>query len=321
VTGSRRPAKRAPRRTAAQRYRILKYPWHTPHDYELAKIPHDFYYLTNTPRAWATSQRPVPPSVHWVPNLDHLPTDVMILHLDQWAPFELSKRFLFLRFRDSYPGPKIVINHGCNMVDGCSREVIADLVSGCTMVSNSITAHETWNIPGSRFIRHGMSPEEWPPTDYARHEVVIVQAYGRIHQEYRNVSGVELIEKTVPVTWVGRDRKFNTYNKYRHFLQSSSIFLQPSFASPNPRSRTEAMLTGLAIVTTNSHGEDEYIENGVNGYASNDIDELSEFLGYLLANPDQVRKIGRAGRETAQTWFHIDRFAEQWNQLLTEVVA
>ena len=80
------------------------------------------------------------------------------------------------------------------------------------------------------------------------------------------------------------------------------------------------MLTGLAIVTTNSHGEDEYIENGVNGFCSNDYDELVDYLDYLYRNPDQVAKIGQAGRATAQKVFHIDRFIEQWNRLLTDVL-
>ena len=303
-----------------RRYRILKYPWHTAHDYELAKLPHDFFYLTSTPRRWATHQRPIPPNVRWVPSHHSEPTDVMILHLDQWAWQEPAKRFLFLRYRDAYDGPKIVINHGSNMVDGCSSETMAELVRGCYMVCNSPTARDLWRIPDSRYIRHGMSPEEWPSTDYARHEVIVVQAAGRMHAACRNVEGVARAEQRFPITWIGRDRTFDSFNKYRYFLRSSSIFLQPSYASANPRARTEAMLTGLAIVTTNSNGEDEYIQNGVNGFCSNDFDELIEFTEYLLAHPDQVRKIGQAGRATAQDVFHIDRFRQQWNDLLRDYV-
>jgi glycosyltransferase involved in cell wall biosynthesis len=206
------------------------------------------------------------------------------------------------------------------MVDGCTSEQVRELVDGCLMVSNSPTAHRLWDVPGSRWIRHGMSPEEWPSTDYARNEVLVVQHYGRTHPEFRNVEGVAKIEKTVKLRWVGRDIRFESFDQYRHYLQSSSIFLQPSFASPNPRSRTEAMLTGLAVVTTNSHGEDEYITNGVNGFASNDDGELVEFLQYLLANPQRARTIGQAGRATAQDIFHVDRFVDQWDALLREYV-
>jgi glycosyltransferase involved in cell wall biosynthesis len=95
----------------------------------------------------------------------------------------------------------------------------------------------------------------------------------------------------------------------------------PCYASPNPRARTEAMLCGLAIVTTNSHGESEYIQNGVNGYASNNIRELYEYLEFLYHNPKEVRRIGKAGRETAQKVFHIDRFIAQWQEVLGKVIS
>jgi hypothetical protein len=304
-----------------RRLRILKYPWHTAHDYELAKLPHDFYYLTNTYRVWETSVRSLPDNINWVASQREIETDLAILHVDQWSFLEPAKRFLFLTCRDSYPGLKIVINHGCNLVDGCSSAVMAELVKDCFMVCNSSTAQRLWGIPRSRFIRHGMSPEEWPSTDYARHEVIVVQQYSHLHAEFRNNKGIERAERFVPIRWVGRDIKFNSFNKYRHFLQSSSIYFNPSYASPNPRARTEAMLTGLAIVTTNSNGEEEYIQNGVNGFCSNDFDELIDFLLYLLEHPQEARRLGQAGRRTAQEVFHIDRFVQQWEELLGELTS
>jgi glycosyltransferase involved in cell wall biosynthesis len=81
------------------------------------------------------------------------------------------------------------------------------------------------------------------------------------------------------------------------------------------------MLTGLAIVTTNSNGEEEYIQNGVNGFCSNDLDELIDFLLYLRAHPQETRRIGQAGRKTAQDVFHIDRFVQQWEELLGELTS
>jgi hypothetical protein len=301
------------------RLRILKYPWHTAHDYELAKLPHDFFYLLNTYRPWNRSLRPMPDNIKWVANHREVETDLAILHLDQWSFLEPAKRFLFLRCKRSYPGLKIVINHGCNMVDGCSSETMAKLVEGCFMVCNSLTAQQLWDIPRSRYIRHGMTPEEWPSTDYARHEVIVVQHYSDLHAEFRNNAGVARAERFLPIRWVGRDIKFNSFDKYRHYLQSSSIFFNPSYASPNPRARTEAMLTGLVVVTTNCHGEDEYIRNGVNGFCSNDFEELIDFLLYLKEHPKETRAMGQAGRRTAQEVFHIDRFVRQWQELLEEI--
>ncbi|MFT4037599.1 MAG: glycosyltransferase [Thermomicrobiales bacterium] len=302
------------------RYRILKYPWHTSHDYELAKLPHDFYYLTNTPRRWATEQRPIPPQIRWVGSPTQIETDLMILHLDQWSFHEPSKRQLFLSQKAAYPGPKIVINHGSNMADGCDSATMQRLVDGCYMVCNSATAQRLWGVPASRTILHGMDPREWPATNYGRPNVLVVQPHSHQHAACRNPDGVIQAEARVKLTWVGRDISFDSFNKYRHYLQSSSIFFQPSYASANPRARAEAMLTGLAIVTTNANGEDEYIENGVNGFCSNDLDELIDALVYLQQHPAEARAIGQRGRETAQRVFHIDRFIAQWNALLQEYV-
>ena len=313
-------ATEAAREPERRRYRILKYPWHTAHDYELTKIPHDFFFLSSTPRRWATEQRPVPPSVTWVDGPDDEPTDVMILHLDQWAFQEPAKRFLFQHYRDVYSGPKVVINHGSNMSDGMSSEVLAELLGDAFMVCNSETARRLWNYPKSRYVRHGMSIEEWPQTHYGNHNILLIQPYSKMHAATRNLDTIQLLEKHLPVVWIGRDKRFRSFNQYRHYLGSSSIYFNPSYASANPRARTEAMLSGLAVVTTNANGEDEYIENGVNGYCSNNVEELIEYLARLYEDPDLVRQIGAAGRKTAQEVFNIDQFAAQWDEVLDTVV-
>ena len=302
-------------------YRILKYPWHTAHDYELAKIPHRFFYLSSTHRQWTHQHRPFPKSITWIADQSVQKTDFMILHLDQWSYTQPSKRFLFLKHKTSYKGPKIVINHGCNMVDGCTSETMRELVEGTFMVCNSSTAHKMWDVPNSRFIRHGMTPEEWPSTDYQINNTLIVQPEGEFYSAYGNHSAVSKLNQDVGFTWVGRDIGFDSFASYKNFLGKSSVYFNPSLASPNPRARTEAMLSGLAIVSTNSHGEDEYIENGVNGFVSNDFEELKEFLLFLRKNPEQAVKIGQAGRATAQKVFHIDNFIAQWNDLMAEYVS
>lgn len=304
-----------------RRYRILKYPWHTAHDYELAKMPHDFFFLASTHREWATSQRPVPPSVTWVDSVDTEPTDVMILHLDQWAFQEPAKRFLYLQYRDAYPGPKVVINHGSNMADGMSSDVLSDLLDGAFMVCNSESARQLWDYPRSRYVRHGMSVDEWPMTNYGNHNIVVIQPHSTLHAATRNLDTIALVERYLPIVWIGRDKRFRNFEQYRHYLGTSSIYFNPSYASANPRARTEAMLSGLAVVTTNANGESEYIENGVNGFASNDPAELVEYLVALYEDPDLVRRIGAAGRETARDCFNYAQFVDQWNDVLDLVTS
>lgn len=300
---------------------ILKYPWHIGHDFELYKMRHKFFVLASTHRSCSTSQRPIPDNVTFVPSADCTETDVMILHLDQWSLLELDKRQLFAKYRDSYPNKKVVIIHGCNMLDGCSSAEMREFVQDLPVVCNSSVARDLWAIPNSAYVRHGMSPEEWPSSNYGRNNIVVVQPPPGLHDVCRNGAAVANFEseRGIKVDWVGRDRKFDNFYKYRSFLGSSSIFFNPSYASANPRSRTEAMLCGLAVVTTKAQGED-YIINGENGFASNDMEELYDFLDFLHRNPQEVRRIGRAGQSTARDIFHIDRFTRRWDLVLGAVM-
>lgn len=267
--------------------RVLKYPWHTAHDYELSKLGFSIDLISLTHRNWETEKRRIPDNVR--ARLDpRCPTaDMMILHLDQWSYHQLDKRYLFEHYRNSFAGPKVIINHGCNMMDGCSSEEMRELTRGLPVVCNSPTAHRLWSLPNSVFIRHGMSPEEWPESHYGRHAIVVCQPNVGLHDECRNGAAVIAFEARtgIKVEWLGRDRVLRSFDRYVAFLGSTSIFFNPSFASANPRSRTEAMLCGLAVVTTNSNGEDEYIVNGENGFASNDMNELYGYLEFLYANP------------------------------------
>ncbi len=303
---------------------VVKYPWHIGHDYELFKLPFDWSLIADSSRSWASRQRPLPAGVRLIPAHRANEADLMILHVDQWILGEVEKRNLFEFWRERFPGPKIVICHGCNLVDGCSAEEMQAFLGDFPVVMNSPTALKLWGLPNSRFILHGFDPDEWPQTNYASNRVAVIQAFhGKRHQAVRNNAAVEQAEAAgVELAWVGRDPdlKFADFDQYRAFLAQSSIFFNPSHASANPRTRAEAMLCGLAVVTTNSHGEDAYIVHGENGFCSDDIDELIACLQRLQADPDLTRKIGQAGRETARERFHIRRFQAEWRDLVAEVI-
>ncbi|MEM7010860.1 MAG: glycosyltransferase [Verrucomicrobiota bacterium] len=300
-----------------QRPRLVKYPWHIGHDYELFKLPFDWSLLTDTSRSWASKHRQLPEHVRQIASQHADDHDLMILHVDQWILDEIEKLSLFEYWRDRFPGPKIVLNHGTPMVDGCTPEEMRQLVGDLPVVTNSPSAEQLWELPNSRWILHGFSPDEWPQTTYENEKVIVVQAYQGRHLEFRNNAAVEQAEAAgVSIEWVGRDCKFTRFDDYRRYLGKGRIFFNPSHASPNPRTRAEAMLCGLAVVSTNCNGEAGYIENGVNGFCSNDMDELIDWLRQLQDDPELARQIGEVGRKTAQEIFHIDRFQEDWIALV-----
>jgi glycosyltransferase involved in cell wall biosynthesis len=83
----------------------------------------------------------------------------------------------------------------------------------------------------------------------------------------------------------------------------------------------EAQLCGLAIVTTDRHGESSYIVNGENGFVSNDMEALLAHVRFLGEHPQELQRIGANGRTTAQRIFGSERFLAEWEALLAEAVS
>jgi glycosyltransferase involved in cell wall biosynthesis len=294
-------------------------PSNTAYDYELAKLPHDIVLLGNSHQHWNTAQRPFPNKLRLSYVLDRS-FDVLILGINQWSFHELDQRMLFIQLRDRFPGPKIMINHGCNMVDGCSSDVMRGLVQDHLMICASKKARELWSVANARVVRRGLTPDEWPQTNYSRGNVVAFEPLS--HRSYYNADAVDgLVEHLrIKVTRLDGGRKFQSFDAYRTFLASSAIFFNPSYAAPNLQAMVEAQLCGLAIVTTNSHGESAYIENGENGFASNNMEELYTCIESLLRNPKELRRIGANGRRTAQRIFNTDQFAAEWERVLAQAI-
>ena len=122
------------------------------------------------------------------------------------------------------------------------------------------------------------------------------------------------------VNWLGSGRRFANFDAYRSLLTSSSIYFNHCHAVPAPQAMLEAQLCGLAIVTTDRHGESDYIVNGENGFASNDMETLLGHVRFLGAHPKEAQRVGANGRATAQSVFGSERFLAAWDALLAEAV-
>jgi glycosyltransferase involved in cell wall biosynthesis len=81
----------------------------------------------------------------------------------------------------------------------------------------------------------------------------------------------------------------------------------------------EAMSCGCAVVTTETCAIPNFIQDGVNGYMSNDESELRNKLEYLLANPEKAREMGLNARRTILEKFSENKFIEQWNAVFDRV--
>ena len=139
--------------------------------------------------------------------------------------------------------------------------------------------------------------------------------------------------EAVPV--IGRGR--TSYEDQKKILQDARVYL---YTGTYPASYTlsfiEAMMTGIPIVAIGSdlanpsdhishfqnqrtYEIEDIIKNGVNGYISNDINELKQYIQALLENKELAQKIGEEGRKTAIELFGKETIKQQWKKFFETI--
>lgn len=89
------------------------------------------------------------------------------------------------------------------------------------------------------------------------------------------------------------------------WLNSSSVFVLPSYREGVPRSTQEAMAIGRAIITTDVPGCRETVVDGVNGFLVKpwSAEDLAKKMMIFLASPDLALSMGLESRRIAQENF------------------
>lgn len=335
-----------------KRLKIFKSPWHTAHDHDLimalADVA-DFSLLINYTRRWDDKNRPLPENTEWVTHYEPGKYDLVILNIDQQCSLPgLNKAVLTQQMKQAVrevdPNvPVIFINHATpvypeafpdaskatNYISEELKKQILDIVGGEFMVVNSHQAKEDWGYEKSRAIIHGMNPDEWIYSEIREPRSCTYVSPAGIGDKYYNRSFlIQVMENLkekygIQHQWIGTAGCFQNKNikEYKEFLSKSLIYFNPTFASPMPRSRTEAMLSGCCIVTTPEHDADSFIQDGVNGFIvpSNNPYYASELIARLIDNYDIAVEVGKRGRETAMKIFSRERYRQDWINLLTDL--
>lgn len=345
--------------------RILTYPWHIPHQYEIYKLPYKFTLITDLgsgiSRGWNLGQRPIPDNVEFQSikdiNIDDF--DLAILHFDEniLSPektngalgFNWGNSFRY--FKKNINLPKIAICHGTPQFYGQydmnyqkdnlmqvieeERKKLREYLGDILTITNSYQANKEWNFKNTKVIWHGFDPLEFPKTTYSKGILtpfgtpMISRPHYRGYYIFQEVFKTFLEEftpnslnvKEPHVLYQGNQYAYAKFRNYVDDIRQYSIYFNPTIRSPMPRSRGEAMMCGLVNVSLKNHDVDLFIENGVNGFYSEDPEELRDILLHLVKNPQEAQKIGNEGRKLAMDIFNYDRFLQNWNNTINEVIS
>jgi len=107
--------------------------------------------------------------------------------------------------------------------------------------------------------------------------------------------------KSTNVTWLGyRD-------DIPDLLKVSDVMVLPSYREGLPKSLIEAAATGLPIITTDTIGCRECVDDGVNGFLVpiGNPEILAEKMIELIENPEMITKMGKASRLKAENEFAL----------------
>jgi glycosyltransferase involved in cell wall biosynthesis len=107
-------------------------------------------------------------------------------------------------------------------------------------------------------------------------------------------------------------------------LAASDLFVLPSYLREGiPRVLLEAASMGLPIVTTNTPGCADVVEDGVNGLLvpARAPAALAEAIGHLLGSAELRRRFGQHSRKRARDEFDLAVVTEQTRSLYAELLA
>jgi len=349
---------------ANNRYQILSYRWHVPHQYELYKLPIDVTLLTGLgspmTETWEYSQRPLPANVHFarVEDVDTREYDLAILHFDENVlAYQNTNGVLgpewgeaFKWMRENVNLPKVAICHGTPQFYGQynmnysgpdlleviekERTRLVDYLGDIPVVLNSHQAQSEWRYRNSRVIWHGFDPTEFPPATYERGILSPLGPLVTSRPHYRGYFLYQTVFKNFPeefkpeslnvpephVLYSGNTYALSKYQNYIDEIRRYSVYFNPTQRSPMPRARCEPMMCGVVTVSAHNHDVERFIQNGVNGFYSNDPDELRQILLDLVRKPKAVREIGAAARRTALDVFNHDRYLSDWQKLFSNTI-
>ncbi len=312
------------------KYNILKAPTHESFESNWASMPHTFYMIQKEGfKTWNGQYRKMPHN-HVLLNGQNNQIPIG-LNLD----IALSQN-KFGQFQALYPLsqmmniPLISLEHTLPMPhwDKKQMEAVKNM-RGNINVFISKYSIDKWGFslddPSVRVIYHGIDIDKFKPDPSVKKEnrafavcndfinrdrICGFQEWQQLVDGFPNKIMGDTPGLSEPTKSV--EELINEYNK-------SMVFVNTTLISPIPTVVLEAMACGVCILTLDNCMLPEVIQDGYNGYISNDINYLREKLDYLLKHEDVAAEMGKNARKTIEEKFSLNIHINEWLKIFDEV--
>jgi glycosyltransferase involved in cell wall biosynthesis len=307
---------------------ILTFDTHERYQEQLAKTGHNFYsFRYDNCKLWNTTYAKIPSNYYVMPKgtiISGLEYD-LILSQSKFGQYQVAQQLK--RFFDV---PIISLEHTLPIPSWPNQQLEAfRQMSGDINIFISEYSRRQWQMNGE-VIHHSVDMETFKPAineavnlPKENHVLSVVNDY--VNRDYCcNFSGWQRITSGIKTKLVGDTPGLSkavasTADLVKEY-QQAAVFLNTSTISPVPTALLEAMACGCAVVSTATCMIPEIIENGINGFISNDEEELKEYIQVLLVSEELQKRIGNAARETILKRFSQEQFINKWNEIFNKAV-
>jgi len=304
------------------RLKILDWYTHQGHQYEFFKGEHDFYL------AGLKGRKP-----KW--NREHRPLNSNVKIIDDRIAAKMKFDVVIIRS----PIPKEV--YYPHIKRGAVPIAVVQTTNPFPIPKE--TRYTVWNsvevmkkyksaMPESkhRYIVHGYDPDEfYMLPDTRRNGKVLTVA--NVFKKRSKIMGFPLwhavSKKVKKLDVIGhgnldlypRDRQAKNLKSLIRTYNIYSVYFNPTHSSAMPRSRAEAAMCGMPIVSTDNYDINRYFKHNKSSILTNDPGKMISGINQLLANDSMRRDYGMSAREVAIKHFHIDDFLGKWNRIFEDL--
>lgn len=308
-----------------KKYNILTFPTHERYESQLAKTGHNFYsFHMKDGKKWNREQIKPPDNYYILPEsqlCEYIPYDFILVQSKFWQ-YQVAQQINQMLML-----PIIVLEHTLPTPQTISIENIEKMkrMLGNINIFISEYSQSQWNIGvDSDVIHHGIDTETFKPLDLQKDNTILTVANDFINRDYcLNYSGWKRVTQGLPVDLIGDTKGLSVSASSTEELVESynkcSVYFNSSTISPIPTSLLEAMSCGCAVVSTATCMIPEIIENGKNGFISNDEEELKNYIKMLLTDDEMRERLGKEARNTILEKFSQDTFINNWNNVFDTI--